>query len=75
MVTAYVLINCVLGSESDVLKKLKGMDSVREAHQIFGSYDIIATVENNGKDSTHDIIGHIRSIDDVRTTSTLIVAK
>lgn len=75
MTKAFVLITCVLGTESDVLQNLKSIDSIKEAHQTFGSYDIIASVDNTGKENIQDVIRQIRKIDDVKSTSTLIVTK
>ena len=46
METAYVLVNCDLGSEEDIIEDLKHIDSVREVHGTFGAYDIIAKIEN-----------------------------
>ena len=75
MTKAFVLITCVLGTESDVLQNLKSIDSIKEANQIFGSYDIVASVDNTGKENIQDVIRQIRKIDDVKSTSTLIVTK
>lgn len=73
MTKAYVLITCILGTESGVLQNLKSINSIGEAHQIFGSYDIIASIENVGKENLQSIIKHIRNLDDVKSTLTLIV--
>jgi len=32
MATAYVLINCELGSEEAIIQQLKGLDGVKEVH-------------------------------------------
>jgi len=42
MPTAFVLINTEIGSESDVLKELKGVEGVDEASAVYGVYDIVA---------------------------------
>lgn len=75
MTKAFVLIICVLGTESDVLQNLKSIDSIKEACQVFGSYDIVASVDNTGKENIQDVIRQIRKIDDVKSTSTLIMTK
>ena len=46
MATAYVLINCELGSEEPIIKQLKSLDGVREVHGTFGAYDILAKIES-----------------------------
>jgi DNA-binding Lrp family transcriptional regulator len=73
METAYVLINCDLGSEIEVLDSLKHIDSVKEVHGTFGAYDIIVNIENPDKDKLREmIIYHIRKIQHVRSTLTLM---
>jgi len=56
METAYVLLNCDLGSEVDVVEGLKQIDSVKEIHETFGAYDIIAKIQNSEKDKIRETI-------------------
>jgi len=71
--TAYVLVNCKLGSEDDIIDSLKHMESVKEVHGTFGAYDIIAKIENSDRDKLRETITwKIRKIDDVRSTLTLM---
>ena len=73
METAYVLINCDLGSEEAILDSLRHMESIKEIHGTFGAYDIIAKIENLDRDKLRDIItGNIRKIKHVRSTLTLM---
>jgi hypothetical protein len=37
MATAYVLINCELGSEEAIIQQLKGLEGVKEVHGTFES--------------------------------------
>jgi len=45
MPTAYVLLNTEIGAENQVLKALKKIEGVEEAHRLWGVYDIIANVK------------------------------
>ena len=73
METAYVLVNCKLGSEEGIIDSLKHMESVKEVHGTFGAYDIIAKIENSDRDKLRETITwKIRKIDDVRSTLTLM---
>ena len=56
MVVAYVLINCELGKEEVVIETLKHLDSIKEVHGTFGTYDIIAKVEHVKKEKLREII-------------------
>ncbi len=69
---AYVLINCDLGSEENVLSELKSIKKVKESHGVFGAYDIVAKVEAPSDHIIKDVVTtKIRSIDRVRSTLTL----
>ena len=73
MATAYVLINCELGSEESIIQELKNLDSVIEVHGTFGAYDILAKIESPTVDVLRETITwKIRKIDQLRSTLTLI---
>ena len=70
--TAYVLINCDLGYEVEILDQLREIGNVIEAHGTFGAYDIIAEVEAESEENLrHTITWKIRKLDRVRSTLTL----
>jgi len=67
MKTAYVLVNCDLGSEEAVIEDLKHIESVREVDGTFGTYDIVAKIENLNKDKLRETINwNIRKLEHVR---------
>ena len=73
METAYVLVNCDLGSEDAIIENLKHIESVREVHGTFGAYDIIAKIENQDREKLREtIIWNIRKLEHVRSTLTLM---
>ena len=73
MATAYVLINCELGSEKSIIQELKNLDSVIEVHGTFGAYDILAKIESPTVDVLRETITwKIRKIDQIRSTLTLM---
>ncbi len=73
MTTAYVLINCDLGYEEQIIEKLKHISDVKEVHGTFGVYDVLAKVESaNVKNLRDTITWKIRKLDRVRTTLTLM---
>jgi DNA-binding Lrp family transcriptional regulator len=74
MPTAYVLINCDLGSEDDIIRELKKMPEAVEVSGVYGVYDIIAKVSSNSMEKLRETITwHVRKIDKVRSTLTMIV--
>jgi len=73
METAYVLINCDMGYEEQVIDELKHISDVKEVHGTYGAYDIIAKVEANETAALRETITwKIRKIDKVRSTLTLM---
>ncbi|QLH09911.1 Lrp/AsnC ligand binding domain-containing protein [Candidatus Nitrosotenuis sp. DW1] len=72
MTTAYVLINCDLGSQDKVFAQLKAINKI-ETRGVFGAYDIITKIEAPTRDMIKDIItSKIRVIDRIRSTLTLM---
>lgn len=73
MVTAYVLINCDMGSEESVINDLKSIIGVKNVNGIFGAYDIIAEVQTPTVDDLRETITmKIRKISGTRSTLTLM---
>jgi len=74
MPTAYVLINCDLGSEEEILKELRRLNEVVELSGVYGVYDIIVKIRADSMDKLRETITwHVRRIDKVRSTLTMIV--
>lgn len=74
MPTAYVLINCDLGSEEEILRELRKLPEVIEVSGVYGVYDIILKIKSETMDKLRETITwHVRRIDKVRSTLTMIV--
>jgi DNA-binding Lrp family transcriptional regulator len=74
MPTAYVLINCDLGSEEEILSELKKLPEIIEVSGVYGVYDIILKIRSDTMDKLRETITwHVRRIDKVRSTLTMIV--
>jgi DNA-binding Lrp family transcriptional regulator len=74
MPMAFVLINTEIGSESEVLAALKKIDAVDESYMVYGVYDVVAKVKANTMDKLKEIVTwHVRRLDKVRSTLTMIV--
>lgn len=72
MSRAYVLMNCELGSEKEIIDNLKKFEGVKEAHGTLGLYDIIAQLEAESEQKIQEIItGKIRKMPKIRSTMTL----
>lgn len=56
MPEAFVLINCDVGKEQEVVEYLQTLDNVREAQAINGVYDVIAKLESETEKELDDTI-------------------
>ena len=73
MATAYILINCELGSEELIIQQLKNLDGILEVHGTFGAYDILTKIESPTVEKLREIITwKIRKMDQIRSTLTLM---
>ena len=71
MATAYVLINCELGSEESIISQLKTLEGIIEVHGTFGAYDILAKIESSTVEALRETITwKIRKIEKIRSTLT-----
>ena len=76
MPAAFIVINAELGSEEEVLDELKKLEGVKEAHCVYGVYDIIAKVEADSMEELKDAVTwKVRKINKVRNTLTMLVTK
>ena len=74
MTTAYVLINCDLGFDAEIIDEIKQLKDVKEVHWVFGAYDILTKLESDNMEHLKDVITwKIRKLNRVRSTLTLIV--
>jgi DNA-binding Lrp family transcriptional regulator len=73
MATAYVLLNTDLGAETEVMKDMKMIVEIKEAHMVYGVYDIIARIEAETMGDLKNIISwKVRRLNRVRSTLTMI---
>ena len=72
MESLYILINCDLGSEVDIINELAKITEVKEVRGTYGIYDIFVKLQSDSNSSLETIITHkIRRLPKVRSTVTL----
>lgn len=72
METLYILINCDLGSEVEIINELMKIPEVREVRGTYGVYDIFVKLQGDSRENLENIITHkIRRITKIRSTVTL----
>ncbi|HUV61044.1 MAG TPA: Lrp/AsnC ligand binding domain-containing protein [Thermoplasmata archaeon] len=76
LVVAYILITTATGKENSVIRQIRELPELTEAHQLFGQYDLIARMETGDYDKLCDVVlQKIRSIQGVTGSRTLICAR
>ena len=74
MPTAYILVNTEIGAEKQVLKALKKIQGVEEAHSLWGVYDIIANVSAGSMEELKYIItSQIEKISRINSKLTMMI--
>jgi len=74
MSVAFVLLNIEPGSEQELLKVLRKIENVEEAHFVYGVYDIILKVSADSLEKVKETVAQkIRRLDKVRSTLTMLV--
>jgi DNA-binding Lrp family transcriptional regulator len=70
--TLYILINCDLGSEVDIINEFMKIPEVKEVRGTYGVYDIFVKLQGDTRESLENVITHkIRRIPKIRSTVTL----
>ena len=73
MITAYLMLMVEAGKEEIVLNKLLESDHVKEAHIVYGQYDLVAKIRAEDIKKLEDfILREVRRIKEIQDTSTLI---
>lgn len=73
MVTAFVLATTKAGKEKEALASVQNFSEVKDAHTVYGDYDIILKTETRDMDSLNNfLLKKLRSITAISATTTMI---
>jgi len=73
MTDAYVMLNCELGAESDIIEQLKEIEQVVDVFETIGTHDMMVKLQADNFETIRDIVSHnIQKLKNVRSTATLI---
>jgi DNA-binding Lrp family transcriptional regulator len=76
MPSAFVLLNIEIGEETHVVEELKKIDGVKEAHSLWGVYDVIASVKAENMEKLRNIITkRIEKVGHINSKLTMIVTE
>ena len=74
MPTAYILVNCTMGSEENIISEIAKLVGVEEVRGTYGVHDIFVKVKSDNTEAmNHTITNKIRKIPGITSTVTLVV--
>ena len=74
MPTAYILVNCTMGSEVNIINEVAKLSDVKEVRGTYGVHDIFVKVKSDSTESlNHTITSKIRKVPGITSTATLVV--
>ncbi len=76
MATAFILINTDVACEEEVMEHLKTIPEVVSVHLVYGIYDLIVQIRADDLDTLKKgVTEHLRSIEKIRSTMTMIAVE
>lgn len=74
MPTAYILVNCTMGSEENIINEVAKLSDVKEVRGTYGVHDIFVKVKSESTEAlNHTITSRIRRVPGITSTATLVV--
>ena len=73
MTDAYVMLNCELGAEADVIDELREIEQVVDVFETIGTHDMMVKLQADNFEKIREIVSwNIQKLKKVRSTATLI---
>ena len=75
-VLAFVMMNVQVGTDKDVVSRLRALKGVKEVYEVYAVYDIVAIVEAETMADLNVLVNSdVRKIETVTSTNTIIAEK
>ena len=73
MTDAYVMLNCELGAETEIIEQLKEIEQVVDVFETIGTHDMLVKLQAENFEKIREIVSwNIQNLKKVRSTATLI---
>lgn len=73
MTIAYVMLNCDLGAEKEIVEKLKTLENISHVSETMGTHDMLVRLEAENFEKVREVVTwNIKNIPKVRSTVTLV---
>jgi DNA-binding Lrp family transcriptional regulator len=73
MTDAYVMLNCELGAEAEIIEQLRELEQVVDVFETIGTHDMLVKLQAENFEKIREIVSwNIQKLKNVRSTATLI---
>ena len=73
MTIAFVMINCNLGAEAEIIEKVSELEQTKEIFETIGAHDIMVKLEGENFEKIREVVSwKIQPLDKIRSTLTLV---
>lgn len=73
MTDAYVMLNCELGAEEEIIGQLKELEQVVDVFETIGTHDMLVKLQAENFEKIRETVSwNIQKLKNVRSTATLI---
>jgi len=73
MTDAYVMLNCELGAEAEIIEKLKELEQVTDVFETIGTHDMLVKLQAENFEKIREVVSwNIQKLPKIRSTATLI---
>ena len=73
MTDAYVMLNCEVGAETEIIDQLKEIEQVVDVFETIGTHDMMVKLQAENFEKIREIVSwNIQKLKKVRSTATLI---
>jgi DNA-binding Lrp family transcriptional regulator len=70
------MMNVKVGTDKDVVSRLRALKGVKEVYEVYAVYDIVAIIEAETMVELNDLVNsEVRKIESVTSTNTIIAEK
>jgi DNA-binding Lrp family transcriptional regulator len=74
MPTAYILVNCIVGAEENIINEVAKLSDVKEVRGTYGVHDVFVKVTSDNTETlNHTITSKIRKVPGISSTVTSVV--
>ena len=73
---AFVMMNVKVGTDREVVRRLRKLKGIKEVDEVYAVYDIVAIVEAETLGELNNVVNtEIRKIEEITSTNTMIAEK